>query len=68
MGSSQANEIRGRISGWHRYIHLILFDYIFLVAQGRTNKLVDGCYSFWQGGLFPVIAHTLQALGQFGIL
>ncbi|XP_065845362.1 protein farnesyltransferase subunit beta-like [Oscarella lobularis] len=31
--------------------------------QGRTNKLVDGCYSFWQGGLFPVIAHTLQALG-----
>ena len=23
--------------------------------QGRTNKLVDGCYSFWQGGAFPVI-------------
>ena len=20
--------------------------------QGRTNKLVDGCYSFWQGGVF----------------
>lgn len=23
--------------------------------QGRTNKLVDGCYSFWQGALIPVI-------------
>ena len=23
--------------------------------QGRTNKLVDGCYSFWQGGMFPII-------------
>ena len=22
---------------------------------GRTNKLVDGCYSFWQGGAFPVL-------------
>ncbi|GAA5859441.1 hypothetical protein JCM8547_006823 [Rhodosporidiobolus lusitaniae] len=23
--------------------------------RGRTNKLVDGCYSWWCGGLFPVI-------------
>ncbi|XP_003705898.1 farnesyl transferase beta subunit [Megachile rotundata] len=23
--------------------------------QGRTNKLVDACYSFWQGGSFPLI-------------
>lgn len=23
--------------------------------QGRTNKLVDGCYSFWQGALIPII-------------
>lgn len=23
--------------------------------QGRTNKLVDGCYSFWVGGLFPIL-------------
>lgn len=23
--------------------------------QGRTNKLVDGCYSFWHGGIFPTI-------------
>lgn len=26
--------------------------------QGRTNKLVDGCYSFWQGAIFPIL-HTL---------
>ncbi|CAG8735421.1 26149_t:CDS:10 [Dentiscutata erythropus] len=23
--------------------------------QGRPNKLVDGCYSFWVGALFPVL-------------
>lgn len=23
--------------------------------QGRTHKLVDGCYSYWVGGLFPLI-------------
>jgi len=23
--------------------------------QGRTNKLVDGCYSFWVGGCFPLL-------------
>eukprot|EP00116_Pleurobrachia_bachei_P013138 sb/3473400/ len=28
--------------------------------QGRTNKLVDGCYSFWQGGLFPLLHHILS--------
>jgi len=27
--------------------------------QGRTNKLVDGCYSFWQGGIFPIIHMVL---------
>eukprot|EP00249_Psilotum_nudum_P009926 c22236_g2_i1 orf=287-1906(+) len=28
--------------------------------QGRANKLVDGCYSFWQGGLFPLIQRLSQ--------
>jgi len=28
--------------------------------QGRTNKLVDACYSFWQGGLFPLIHTFIQ--------
>jgi len=28
--------------------------------QGRTNKLVDGCYSFWQGAVFPVLHNILQ--------
>jgi len=26
--------------------------------HGRTNKLVDGCYSFWQGGTFAVLGQT----------
>ncbi|KAL7750206.1 CAAX farnesyltransferase (FTase) subunit beta [Sorochytrium milnesiophthora] len=31
--------------------------------QGRPNKLVDGCYSFWVGGLFPLLraARSRQA-------
>ncbi|KAH7941943.1 hypothetical protein HPB49_018686 [Dermacentor silvarum] len=28
--------------------------------QGRTNKLVDGCYSFWQGGVFPLLHKVLS--------
>ena len=32
--------------------------------QGRTNKLVDGCYSFWQGGTFPLIAAILSTPGK----
>jgi len=35
--------------------------------QGRTNKLVDSCYSFWQGGLFPVIHSVLQMHGDENI-
>ncbi|KAI8373007.1 terpenoid cyclases/protein prenyltransferase alpha-alpha toroid [Radiomyces spectabilis] len=27
--------------------------------QGRTNKLVDGCYSFWGAGDFPIIEAEL---------
>lgn len=32
--------------------------------QGRTNKLVDGCYSFWQGGSFPLINAILSKQDQ----
>lgn len=32
--------------------------------QGRTNKMVDGCYSFWQGGAFPLIHATLSQEGD----
>ncbi|KAH9816182.1 terpenoid cyclases/protein prenyltransferase alpha-alpha toroid [Melampsora americana] len=28
--------------------------------RGRTNKLVDGCYAWWCGGLFPVIEHLIE--------
>jgi len=27
--------------------------------NGRTNKVVDSCYTFWQGGVFPLI-HRLN--------
>uniref|UniRef100_L7M4M2 Protein farnesyltransferase subunit beta n=1 Tax=Rhipicephalus pulchellus TaxID=72859 RepID=L7M4M2_RHIPC len=32
--------------------------------QGRTNKLVDGCYSLWQGGAFPLLHKVLFSLGN----
>ncbi|KAF9583515.1 hypothetical protein BGW38_009296 [Lunasporangiospora selenospora] len=32
--------------------------------QGRTNKLVDGCYSFWMGGVFPIIAKHLGSTSK----
>jgi protein farnesyltransferase subunit beta len=32
--------------------------------QGRTNKLVDGCYSFWQGGIFPLVHLLLSQRKQ----
>ena len=32
--------------------------------QGRTNKLVDGCYSFWQGGAFPLLEAVLTKRGE----
>lgn len=28
--------------------------------RGRTNKLVDGCYSWWNGGLFQMIQPYLK--------
>ncbi|NXU80439.1 FNTB farnesyltransferase, partial [Oreotrochilus melanogaster] len=32
--------------------------------QGRCNKLVDGCYSFWQAGLLPLLHRALHARGE----
>nr|XP_058915060.1 protein farnesyltransferase subunit beta isoform X4 [Kogia breviceps] len=34
--------------------------------QGRCNKLVDGCYSFWQAGLLPLLHRALHAQGPPG--
>lgn len=34
--------------------------------SGRTNKLVDGCYSFWCGALFPIIQAQLSVTGYLG--
>ncbi|CAD7968730.1 unnamed protein product [Amoebophrya sp. A120] len=30
--------------------------------QGRTNKLVDSCYSFWQGTTFVIMRHCWEML------
>uniref|UniRef100_A0A2P2LJJ6 Uncharacterized protein MANES_17G121600 n=1 Tax=Rhizophora mucronata TaxID=61149 RepID=A0A2P2LJJ6_RHIMU len=32
--------------------------------QGRTNKLVDGCYSFWQGGVFALLQKLHTVCGE----
>ncbi|XP_052196604.1 protein farnesyltransferase subunit beta [Diospyros lotus] len=32
--------------------------------QGRTNKLVDGCYSFWQGGVCALIQRLHSIIQQ----
>ncbi|KAJ4973707.1 hypothetical protein NE237_006881 [Protea cynaroides] len=32
--------------------------------QGRANKLVDGCYSFWQGGVFALIQRLPSLMDQ----
>ncbi|XP_041927807.1 protein farnesyltransferase subunit beta-like isoform X2 [Alosa sapidissima] len=32
--------------------------------QGRCNKLVDGCYSFWQGGILHLIHQILLQAGD----
>jgi len=32
--------------------------------KGRTNKLVDGCYSWWVGGLFPLLDDVLDGGGM----
>lgn len=36
--------------------------------QGRTNKLVDGCYSFWQGGVFPLLHMVFDSSGDGNLL
>src|SRR5690349_5211926 len=29
--------------------------------QGRTNKLVDSCYSFWMGAIFPQLTGFISS-------
>ena len=39
--------------------------------QGRSNKLVDGCYSFWQGGALAILSqldNTSTLLMDEGLL
>jgi len=32
--------------------------------QGRTNKLVDSCYTFWQGATFPLLHEAFRQQGK----
>ncbi|KAH7619658.1 hypothetical protein Ndes2526B_g06641 [Nannochloris sp. 'desiccata'] len=32
--------------------------------MGRTCKLVDGCYSLWQGGIFPLLAQAISGVNN----
>jgi len=32
--------------------------------QGRTNKLVDSCYSWWVGGIFPLLQDILSPVSS----
>ena len=34
--------------------------------MGRTSKLVDGCYSFWQGATFPLMARVFRTTATNG--
>lgn len=36
--------------------------------QGRTNKLVDGCYSFWQAGAMPMIQGILSKNDESSVM
>ncbi|XP_011012893.1 PREDICTED: protein farnesyltransferase subunit beta [Populus euphratica] len=33
--------------------------------QGRVNKLVDGCYSFWQGGVLALLQRIDLVTGEY---
>ena len=35
--------------------------------QGRTNKLVDSCYSFWQGACFDILAEHVKDERSAGV-
>ncbi|CAE8643264.1 unnamed protein product [Polarella glacialis] len=32
--------------------------------QGRANKLVDSCYNFWLGGIFPLLHEAFRQKGE----
>uniref|UniRef100_A0A7E4VXI3 Protein farnesyltransferase subunit beta n=1 Tax=Panagrellus redivivus TaxID=6233 RepID=A0A7E4VXI3_PANRE len=32
--------------------------------QGRANKLVDACYSFWMAAIFPILDYELQQIDK----
>ncbi len=41
-------------------LNTLYYYYPPFYAQGRTNKLVDGCYAFWVGGTIVLLEHVLR--------
>jgi len=58
LGKAQALDIRAFLN-WAIHKQMRLEGGF----QGRANKLVDSCYSFWQGALFPLIYEALRQQG-----
>lgn len=69
MGGQQADEDGGRLPGDGEIGgHLGTCLELVFFLQGRTNKLVDGCYSFWQGGMFPLLHGILAENGELNVI
>lgn len=49
--TSEYIETMGKVLGWLARRQMSIEGGF----NGRTNKLVDACYSFWQGGCFPIL-------------
>ena len=71
LDHTEADERRRWFSGkiitsqhFNDYFNFIAVPNFEIFIKGRTNKLVDGCYSFWQGGVFPLIYLTLREQGM----
>jgi len=50
----------------HKFLHWAVHRQMGLEGgfQGRTNKLVDSCYSFWLGAIFPCLHEAFRQQGS----
>lgn len=62
--SNKQQRLEGGFCG--RYVVLVHLRQIKLSPihfRNRTNKLVDGCYSFWNGAIIPIIQSWIAQKG-----
>ena len=63
-----ATAILGHADSLHldRMLHWMVHRQMALEGgyQGRTNKLVDSCYTFWQGGALRVLHEVMKQHGK----